>query len=303
MFKNIRFLRFTSAWPASEEKLHEALTAASFTPCGPLTEKTSGWEPPVDDSEGRLCRSVAGADLLQLRNQSRLLPAAAINEAVEVRVQEYRERMGEMPGRREKRRLKLETRDNLMTKALLRSDRTRGFFLKPDRLLAIDATSPAKVERFLTTLRAGLGRFDVSDLEFKRPVAELLKRIFLGDPPRGITMGRECRMQDPADTKATVRFTDMDLTDANIRKHVRDGMKLTHLGIQFNNIMSCVMDENGGLGKLRLLGADAAETGESEDPLAQFDAEFVLLTGTLRQFIAMLTEALQTAGGSASAPD
>jgi recombination associated protein RdgC len=297
MFKNVRFLRLAAPWPDSEQKLHEALARAGFKPCGPLTERTAGFEAPVDDSpvdesKRRLCRSVAGADLLQLRTQSRLLPAAAINEALELRIAEYRERMGDLPGRREKRRMKLETRDKLMTKALLRSERTRAFFLRSEGVLAIDATSPPKVERFLDTLRAGIGRFDVSDLEYQRPIAGLLKRIFLGDPPRGIKMGRECRMQDPADAKATVRFADMDLTDANIRKHVRDGMQLTHLGIEFNSVMSCVIDDNGRLGKLRLLGADATDTGNDNDPLAEFDARFVLLTGTLRQFLAMLSETL-----------
>jgi recombination associated protein RdgC len=292
MFKNVRFLRVTAPWPGTEDDLDQALADGRFTPCGPLTERSSGWEPPVDDLAGRLCRSVAGADLLQLRTQSRLLPAAAINEALELRIAEYRERMGEKPGRREKRRMKLETRDNLLTKALLRSDRTRGFFLRSESILAIDAMSPNKVEAFVDRLRANLGRLDVSDLEFARPVTELLKRIFLGDPPRGIKLGRECRMQDPSDSRATVRFADMDLTDVNIRKHVRDGMRLTHLGIEFNNTMSCVIDEKGGLGKLRLLGADAAETGDDEDPLSRFDAEFVLLTGTLRQLNAILAETL-----------
>jgi recombination associated protein RdgC len=292
MFKNVRFLGFNGAWPESEVGLSEALAAAGFTPCGPLTEKTSGWESPTDDAEGRLCRRVAGADLLQLRSQSRLLPVAAINEAVEVRLVEYRERTGEVPGRREKRRLKLETRDNLLPKALLRSERTRGFFLKSDQVLAIDAASPAKIERFLELLRAAVGRFDTRTLEYKRPVGELLTRIFLGDPPPGIKLGRECRMQDPAESKATVRWTDMDLTDANVRKHVRDGMKLTHLGIEFNSIMSCVIDENGGLGKLKLLGMDAKEAADAEDPLARFDAEFVLLTGTLREFLGALRQAL-----------
>jgi recombination associated protein RdgC len=84
----------------------------------------------------------------------------------------------------------------------------------------------------------------------------------------------------------------MDLADSNVRKHVRDGMKLTQLGLEFNGVMSCVIDENGALGKLRLLGMDAKEASDEEDPLARFDAEFVLLTGTLRQFIDVLAKSL-----------
>jgi recombination associated protein RdgC len=292
MFKNARFFAFTGAWPESEEALDQALASAGFTPCGPLSEKSSGWETPVDSGNARLCRSVAGADLLQLRTQSRLLPAAAVNEAVEARLEEYRERTGERPGRRERRRMKLETRDNLMPKALLRSERTRGFYLRSDGVLAIDAASPAKIERFLESLRMALGKSDANPLKFSRPVADLLKRILLGDPPPGIALGRECRMQDPSDSKATVRWADMDLTDANVRKLVRDGMKLTQLGIEFNKVMSCVLDENGGLGKLKLLGLEAKEASEEEEPLARFDTEFVLSTGTLREFLRALQKAL-----------
>ena len=292
MFKNVRFLRFAGAWPEAEDELHEALSGLRFKPCGPLTERSSGWESPISDPEGVICRRVGGADLLQLRTQSRLLPAAAINEALEVRVDEHRERMDELPSRREKRRLKIETRDNLLPKALLRSDRTRGFFLLSEKLLGIDASSPSKVEHFLEMLRAPLGRLDIEALEFTRPVGELLTRIFLGDAPSGIKLGRECRMQDPSDSKSSVRWSDMDLTDSSIRKHVRDGMKLTHLGIEFGSVMSCVVDESGGIGKLRLLGMDAKEASDEEDPLARFDAEFVLLTGTLRQFVEVIAKSL-----------
>jgi recombination associated protein RdgC len=179
-----------------------------------------------------------------------------------------------------------------MPKALLRSERTKGFFLRAENVLAIDAASPVKVERFLDVLRAALGRIDVAALEFKRPASDLLTKVFLGDPPPGIQLGRECRMQDPSDSKSSVRWADMDLTDANVRKHVRDGMKLTHLGIEFNHVMSAVLDENGGLGKLKLLGVEAKEADEEEDPLARFDAEFVLLTGTLRNFIETLRRSL-----------
>ena len=152
--------------------------------------------------------------------------------------------------------------------------------------------TPAKAEHFLECLRAPLGSVDTVPLEFERSVAELLKRIFLGDAPQDIALGRECRMQDPYDKRASVRWSDIDLSEASIRKHVRDGMALSHLGIEFGGVMSCVIDEHGALGKLKLLGMDQRDEPEDEDPLARFDAEFVLLTGTLRRFVAALTDAL-----------
>ena len=292
MFKNVCFIRVASAWPDSEERVDEALVDARFEPCGALNEKSFGWEAPAADHYARLCRSVAGADLIQLRVQSRLLPAAAVNEAVEARLEEFRERTGELPGRREQRRLKIETRDKLLPKALLRSERTRGLFLRSENLLAIDAATPPRVERFLEMLRMAFGKLEVTELAFKRPVGELLKAMFLGDVPAGIAVARECRMQDPTDSKSSVRFADMDLADANIRRHARDGMDLTHLGIEFDGLMSCVLDEKGRLGKLRLAGVEAAETGIEEDPLAALDGDLVMLAQTLQRFHGVLTKTL-----------
>jgi recombination associated protein RdgC len=292
MFKNVRFYRLTGAWPESEEALAESLSTASFTPCGPLTEKVSGWEAPSADPAGPLARRMNNADLLQLRSQSRLLPAAAINEALEVRIEEYRDRMGQEPGRREKRRLKELTRDNLLPRTLLRSERTKGFLFLSEKIFGIDASTPAKAERFLEYLRAPLGSMETSELTFKRPIGELLTRIFLGDTPNGIVLGRECRMQDRSDSRSRVHWVDMDLADAGIRKHVREGMKLTHLAIEVGNVMSCVIDENGALTKLRFLGMNAEEEIEEKDPQARLDAEFVLLTGTLRQLIDLLARSL-----------
>ena len=174
MFKNVRFYRLTGPWPESEQELTEALSTASFRPCGPLTEKTSGWEPPGADPAGLLSRRLDGADLLQLRSQSRLLPAAAINEALDERIEEFRDRMGQEPGRREKRRLKEQTRDSLLPKTLLRSERTKGFLFLSEKIFAIDASTPAKADRFLEYLRAPLGSVDTTNLTFRRSLACLL---------------------------------------------------------------------------------------------------------------------------------
>ena len=292
MFRNVRFYRLLGPWPESEAAVAEALSAATFKPCGPLTETTSGWEAPTAGANGAFSRRVGGAELLQLRSQSRLLPAAAVNEVLEARVDEFRQRTGQEPSRREKRRLKEQTRDNLLPQALLRSERTPGFLLISEQIFGIDAATPRKAERFLEFLRAPLGSIDTAPLAFKRPVGDLLTRIFLGDAPRGIALGNECRMQDPSDSRASVRWVDMDLTDPSIRKHVRDGMRLSHLSVEVNGVMSCVIDENGALGKLRLRGADVKDESADEDPLVRFDAEFLLLSSTLRQLIGLLTQAL-----------
>lgn len=284
MFRNLRFFRLDGDWPDSEDALSQKLEEAAFEPCGPLTERSSGWVPVASDAGQALARRVSGADLLQLRSQSRILPAAAIKEELEARVDDYRNRMGESPTPREKRRLKAETRDELLPKAMLKSDRIWGYVDLKEKIIGIDSAQEAVAERFLRRLRAPWGELPINPLGFREPVDELLTSVFLGGAPRQFVLGRECRMQDAADPGSKVRWTDFDLNDKSIRNHVAEGMRLTHLQIQYDNIASFVLDENAVVTKLKILGMDD-DGGDDVEPLARFDAEFVLVTGILRRLL------------------
>lgn len=290
MFRNVRFYRLQSDWPGSEAALSKELEKAAFKPCGPLTERSSGWVPIDPDTSQMLARRVNGADLLKLRSQSRVLPPAVINEELEARVEEYRNRMREAPSSREKRRLKAETRDELLPKAMLKSDKIWGYVDLKEKIIGIDASRESVAETFLRRLRAPFGDLQIQPLQFSRPVDELLTGIFLGGANARFAVGRECRMQDLADARSIVRWTDFDLTDGTIRDHVVNGMRLTHLAIEYDSVVSFVLDENGVITKLRFLGMD--DDGVDNDPLARLDAEFVLITGTLRKILGDLKNSL-----------
>ena len=292
MLRNVRFFRLHGPWPESEQSLSGKLEAAAFRPCGPYAERSAGWEAPGGDPEGALCRRIENADLLRLRTQARLVPAAAVEDALEARLDEFRARTGEEPSRRDKRKLREQTRDALLPKAFVRSQRTTGFVMISERIVGIDSLSDSRAEDFLERLRFPLGSLDVAPLGFRNPTGNLLMRIFLGDAPRGFALGNECRMSDPADGKTSIRFTEVDLTAASVRRHVTEGMHLTHLGIEFDAVMRCTLDHNGTVSKLRLIGMDVEEDAAVESPLARLDAEFALLAGTLRRFLRALDQAL-----------
>lgn len=297
MFRSVRWYRFDGAWPDSEERLSALLETAAFKPCGPLTERSNGWEAVLPDAGDGLARRVNGADLLRLRSQSRILPAAAINEELEQRVDAFRQRNGEEPSAAEKRRLKAQARDELLPKAMLKSDRIHGYVDYGRGLIAIDSAQEANAERFLRRLNASVDGLSVQPLAFREPIEGLLTKVMFGDAPRQLSAGTECRMQDLKDSRANVRWSNFDLSDASIRGHVTDGMRLTHLAIEYDNVMSCVLDLDGTVTKLKFVGDETDD--DMGDPLAAFDSAFVLLTGTLRNFAADLEKLL----GRARDPD
>jgi recombination associated protein RdgC len=297
MFRNIRFYRVTGHWPESEEKLSEALSSREFTPCGRFSERSAGWEAPTGQESAPLCRHIAGADLLQLRTQSRVLPAAAVKEALEVRIHEYQERAGEAPSGREVRKLKEQTRDELLSRSLLKSDRTRGFFLHKEKILGIDAASPATAEWFLEHLRMAMDSPNCVPLTFSEEPAVLLNRLFMGHPVHRFQVGRECRLQEASDKRSVVTWRELDLEEFNIRQHLNEGLKLTHLGVVYDDCVSFLLSNEGVVAKLKLLESQAADITDNEDPQAEEDARFVLLTGIASKLIDDLSNELSGISG------
>ncbi len=291
MFRNLRFYRVTSPWPESEEQLSELLSKNAFSPCGSFAERSAGWESPVNDENGPLCRRLNGADLFQLRTQSRVLPVAAINEALEERLVEFRTRMDMEPTRGEVRRLKEETRDKLLPTSLVKSERNRACFIQSESLLVIDVGTVTKAEWLIDQLRASFDEFYCTPLTFKNSPGDLLTGIFMGDSPLGFSLGRECRMQDVMDSKSIATWRDFELSDHSIRQHVVEGMRLTHLGVGFDEVMTCVIDQDAVISKVKFIEGEVVEQW-GEDPKAKLDADFVLLTGAVRRLVEDLKKLL-----------
>ena len=106
-------------------------------------------------------------------------------------------------------------------------------------------------------------------------------------------------MQDLGDSASVVRWTQFDLTDSSIRDHVANGLRLTHLAVVYDNIMSFVLSDTGVISKLRFVGMDD-DAEDHLDPLARQDAEFALMTGTLRRMLADLRKQLGGYAGLAA---
>lgn len=292
MFKNLRLYRLHSGWPDSEQALADQLEQVAFKPCGPFTERSSGWEAPAAPDYPLFCRRVGGADLLRLRSQVRLLPAAAVNEALEERLADFKGRMQREPSRRERLGLKDDVHAELMPRALLKSERIKGFCIVAERLIGIDTSSEGQAERFLDQLREALGSLQVTPLKFQQPVAQIINRVFQGQGPAALRVGRECRMEDASAGAASVSWADIDLGDDDVQRHVRNGLKLARLGMVFEDLASFVIDQDGVIRKFKLQGLEGAEDHGEEEPLARLDAEFVLGTGVAHRLVGTLSKAL-----------
>ena len=291
-FRNVRLYRIYSQWPASEEALSRVLENAAFKPCGAFSERSGGFEPPVTGAGDLLSRRISGADLLQLRVQTRVLPPAAVQEALAVRIETFKQRMQTEPNRAEKRDLKDEVYAELLPRALLRSDRVQAIMLPQEGGVVIGSASANVADYFMDALKRAMVTFQYAPVAFKTPVQQLMKRLFMGSPSEHFRMARECRMRDPSDSRSSVNWLDFDLADSTIRRHVTDGLQVDRLGLIFDQVCGLVVDEDLVLRKVRLLGQDEMDQVPDEDALAKHDAEFVIMAGAFKSLVTGLSAEL-----------
>ena len=279
MFRSFRFFRIHSDWPADENALHDALANAEFKPCPPYSEKSAGFEPPLEGVPDLLCRRLSGADLVQLRWQSRVIPTAAVKEALSERIAEFERRTTRPPSRQEKRELKEEVYGELLPRALLKSDRIRAFYLVDEQILAIANSTERVAEELLEKLRDAFGSLLATPLEYKQSTQSMMKELFLGGDVGSFALGRECRMKDPSETSSSVSWFDMDIHDKSVQSHVKDGLTLDRLGLSWNAQVRFVMADDLVLRKVKFEGLEELDELEDDDPLMRHDAEFVLTSG------------------------
>ena len=259
---------------------------------GAYSERSGGFEPPVIGAGDLLARRVSGADLLQLRIQTRVLPSAAVQEALAVRIDAFKQRTQTEPNRFEKRDLKDEVHSELLPQALLRSDRLQAVMLPADAILVVGSASESTADYFMDALKRAMVSFQYAPVAFKTPAEELMKRLFMGSPSERFRMGRECRMRDPSDTRVSVNWLDFDLSDSTIRRHVTDGLRVDRLGLIFDQVCGLVIDQDIVLRKIRLLGKDDMDQVPDEDPLAKHYAEYATVAGAFKRLVDGLSEEL-----------
>jgi hypothetical protein len=75
--------------------LEQALQAARFLPCGPTQQESSGWAAPRGAKSLVLLESVGGQLIFQLCTEKRPLPSSAVKEAMQARIEQYKEETGQ----------------------------------------------------------------------------------------------------------------------------------------------------------------------------------------------------------------
>ena len=292
-FKNLIVYRLPVPWGVSAAELEAALQRHTLQPCTAFDMQSRGWV--SSGPAQRLLHAVNGHYLIALGVEEKLLPASIIRQVALERAVQIEQDQGYPVGRRQLRELKERVADELRARALTRRRVTRAWIDPTHGWFVIDAAGAARADELVETLRDSLGSLPVRFLETTRsPQAAMAAWLMLGDAPLRFTIEQDLELQALDKTKATVRYSRHPLEGKEIQQHLSGGKHATRLGLTWGDRITFVLTDKLHLKRMQFLQIQEQPQDESSgmSPEEQFEIDFTLMSGELRELLAQLSEAL-----------
>jgi len=292
-FKNLTFFRLAQPLEQTSEELDAALRRFAWEPAASMAMERTGWVPPIGDPEAPMVHTVGRFHLLCLHEQSKILPASVIRDALNEKVEDIEQREGRTVRRREKDRLRDEVTLDLLPQAFSRHRRTWGYIDAETGFIAVDTASASAAERFVEALREALGSLPVVLPETVRsPQAVMTEWLLEDDPPQDVELGDQAMLEDPRQEGCEVRLKHHDLLNEEIRTHLYAGKRVRSLAFTWNQRLSAVVGADFSIRRLKFLDLVQEEAGDTdaETPAERMDVDFTLMALELQRFYPQLME-------------
>jgi recombination associated protein RdgC len=296
LFRSLTLFRLPPAAAQDVAKVdwETVLGEHRLRPCGPQELSTQGFVSPFGKGEDKaMSHKVGPFVLVNTGTESKLLPAAVLNEEVQIRIDKIWAEEERKVGGKERKRMKDEVLLDLLPRAFTRHGRQALYIDTKSGWVVLDTAGRKGAEASISAIREALGSFPAVPLAPEEaPRTILTDWLATGNLPEGLVLGEECELKDPTTSAgAVIKAKNQDLQCDEIRDHLRNGKQVTQLALTFADRMSFVVGEDLSIRKLKFLDVVLDEAGAShESAEAEMDANFALLTLELEKFIAKLTE-------------
>ncbi len=292
-FKNLRLYLLQQPFNLTAEAMENRLQQKRFQACGSHDPLTYGWYEPLGRQGETLVHELLGCQMICARQEEKLLPPAVVNEIVEDKAASLEAEAGRKLGRKERSELKEEVFQQLLPKAFSRFSRQYAMIDKQQGWILVDAASAGKAEALISFLRETLGSLPVKPLEVKlAPSFVMTEWLRKPDRHAGFELLDSCELKERTEDPGILRCKGQDLTADEMIAHLDAGKDVVKLAIAWEERLSCLIESDMALKRLRFLDLIQEEAADYQtDNAAQdFDAHFSLMTLEFRRFIPRLLE-------------
>ncbi len=292
-FKNLRLYRLTEDWTHTPEDLNTALANVCFNPCGSLDPIKYGFIEPLGRHGSEYVHVTNGYIMICAKKQEKILPSSVIKEQLEEKILALSEAEGRSPGRQERQTMKDELIFSLLPKAFTRSTLDFAYIAPQEKLIVVNSSSAKRAEDLLSKLREALGSLRCIPVIAKHvPTQAMTQWMQTGEAPHQFELGEECELQGGKDGRV-IRCKKQDLTADEIRNHITSGMFVSKIALTWKESIHCIIDDQLAIKRVKFddVISEKANERNPESKAEQFDADFAIMTGELKNFIAALMDA------------
>lgn len=293
MFKNLTVYRVGPEWQATLAQIEEGLAAARFAECGATQPQSLGWVAPRGTAHGPLVEAVGGQWLMMLMVERKALPSAVVKRRTDELAQQVEQASGRKPGKKQTKELKEQATLELLPMAFTKRATLKVWLDAKQRLLMVDASSPARAGEVVTQLIKSLDGLALTPLQTTESASVAMSGWLLtGEPPAVFSVDRECELKAQDEMKSVVRYARHPLDIDEVRQHIATGKRPTRLALTWQGRVSFVLTETGQIKKIDFLDVVFEGRGRTDKADDAFDADAAIATGELVQLIPDLIDAL-----------
>jgi len=294
-FKSLMIYRLTQALNIDAEALEDALASKPGREPGSQELTTYGFVAPFGKGEDApLVHDSFGYQLIAARGVEKILPSSVVNEELKTRVERIEADQMRNVYKKERDQIKDEIIQAFLPKAFVRRKVTFAALDQKSGLIIVNSSSPRQAEDLLSTMREVLGSLPVRPVTTKiAPTATMTDWLKTQQPAPDFYALDQVLLRDTHEDGGSATLKRQDLTSEETLLHLETGKVATKLALAWQDKLSFVLDDRLCIRQLKFeeLMHEQAEQDGGEDAAGQFDASFVLMMATLREFVPALLEA------------
>lgn len=280
----------------SDNSFAEALKDDYLKPCPPHARSISGWVSVLGDE---LTQEIAGAILLCLGKEERILPRGVINRQLAERVHELERQQGRTIKRSEKAQMAEDLEFELLPKSFCVQKKLLALLDTTRKRLIINTASENQAAQFTAFLRKSIVGIQLEPLHCPDNMP-LLFTQWIHEPallPSGFQLASDCLLFAPDDDKKKVNCKGYELPASEITTLLSQGLAAAEISLVWNERIQFTLTQDLTFKRIKSLDYlvdQFEEIKQLEEDFQQQDAALMLLSGELRQMIDDLMNELTT---------
>ncbi|MDF2940471.1 MAG: recombination-associated protein RdgC [Gammaproteobacteria bacterium] len=286
-FKNLQLFQFIEDFDLSAEDLGKQLESYPFQPCRSIDPVSMGWVSPIGEEEGApLVHAANGFMMLCLKVEEKIIPGSVVRQMVDEKAQEIEDKQGRKVRKKEKETIREDIYHNLLSRAFSKSSLHYAYIDPKGGWLILNAASSSKAEEFTGFLRKTLGSLKIQLPEVQEISILLTDWLKTNQYPAEFAIADSCVIRDTKES-GVIRCQKQNLLSDEIQSLLDGGREVVQLALSWSDQVSFVLKEDFSVKSLKFLELvqDQAKDVFTETAQAKFDADFTIMTETLRHLL------------------